>query len=279
MRSDEELNPLIYLNLLWVIPILILFFGSFYIVGAGERAVLLTFGNPNMVAYTEGLHFKIPLVQTRVIMSIQTQKYVVEKASAASKDLQTVTTDITLNYYLNSDRVPELYKNIGIHYQDKIITPAVLEVVKASTAGYTAEELITKRPEVKEKIDATLRERLAEYGITVQAVSITNFDFSESFNSAIEAKVTAEQNALAAKNKLEQIKYEAEQKVTSATAEAKALELQKNQVTTQLVELRQIEVQKQAVDKWDGHLPLVTGGSMPFIDLNNLNTLAVSNHS
>lgn len=261
--------------------IIIALFGSIYTIQAGSRGVLLTFGKPNMIAKTEGLHFKIPIVQSIIKMDVKTQKYEVLKTSAASKDLQIVTTDVTVNYYVNPDSVPTIYRDVGINYQDKIISPAVQEVVKASTATYTAEELITKRPEVKEKIDIGLRERLRDFGINVQQVSITNFDFSLEFNKAIEQKVTATQLKLKAEQDLQRIKIEAEQKIAQASAEAEALRLQKQQITPELIQLRQIEVQSKALDvqkeaiaKWNGISPqtLITGEGnsnvFPFFQVN-----------
>jgi regulator of protease activity HflC (stomatin/prohibitin superfamily) len=252
-------------GILFFILILIFIFGSFYSISAGYKGVLLTFGKPNIQAKTEGLHFKIPLAQTVVKIDTRTQKYDAS-ASAASKDLQTVSTTIAVNYHLMQDSVVTLYREIGIDYSDKIIQPAVQEVVKASTAQFTAEELITKRDMVKEKIDIALRERLVGKGIVMETTSITNFDFSKEFNQAIEQKVTAEQQALTQKNKLAQVEYEAKQKIAeaegtsqskilNAQAEAKALELQKAQITPQLLQLRQIEVQSKLADKWSGNLP------------------------
>lgn len=253
---------------------IIIFFSSFYVVSAGHRAILLTFGNPDMTPKQEGLHFKFPFIQSVAIMDIRTQKYEVTKASASSRDLQIVTTDITLNYFISPESTPEIYKTIGVDYQNKIIVPAVQEVMKSSTAEYTAEELITKRPEVKDKIDTRLKDRLQEWNILVQSVAITNFDFSEEFNKAIELKVTAEQNALASKNKLEQVKYEAEQTIAKAQADAEALRLKKQEITPELVQLSQIEfltksleINSKAIDKWNGVLPSVTGGAIPFLDV------------
>lgn len=254
-----------------LIVFLIIFFGAYYIVNPGERAIVLTLGNPSPTPSAEGIHFKIPIVQSVVIMNVQTQKYEVTKASAASRDLQTVTTDVTINYLISPDTVPELYKNVGIGYQDKIIAPAVQEVVKATTSQYTAEELITKRAEVKEKIDVALRERLASWNINVQSVAITNFDFSPEFNKAIEAKVTAEQNALAAKNKLAQVEYEKQQRITQAEGESEAIRIQALAIQAQG---GKDYVQLQAIGKWDGKLPLVNGGnSMPFINLGGSNPI------
>lgn len=276
MREDEEderIKQKVFSIGKWtgiVIIVLILFFGTFYIVSAGERGVVMTFGKPSMDAKGEGLHFKIPLIQSVVIMNVQTQKYEAE-LSAASSDLQDVKTKIAINYHLLPDTVPEIYRDIGIGYADKVIYPLEQEVNKAATAQFTAEELITKRDAVREQMKQILSEKLAPRGIVVEEISIVNFAFSDSFTAAIEAKVTAQQAALAALNKLEQIKYEAQQTVTKATAEATALQLQKAQVTPELIQLRQIEVQRAAVEKWDGKLPMVTGGAIPFLSLNSLN--------
>jgi regulator of protease activity HflC (stomatin/prohibitin superfamily) len=134
--------------------------------------------------------------------------------------------------------------------------------VKASTAKFTAEELITKRELVREDIKTQLRDRLKP-NIDVEEFNIVNFRFSKVFNEAIENKVTAEQQALAARNKLEQIKFEAEQKVAEAKGKAEAITIESNALRSnpQILELR-------ALEKWNGALPQVTGsGGVPFINL------------
>jgi regulator of protease activity HflC (stomatin/prohibitin superfamily) len=250
--------------------ILITALNSFYTVQAGERAILLTWGNPNEVPYTSGLHLKIPFVQTVVKMDVKTLKYEAA-ASAASQDLQTVSTNVAVNYHLSADSIVTLYREIGVDYQDKIIQPAVQEVVKSITAKYTAEQLITKRAEVKEAIDVALKERMRTNNIIVETLSITNFDFSSSFNAAIENKVTTEQNALAAKNKLAQVEYEAQQRIAQAEGEAKAIKIQAEAIQSQG---GKEYVQLQAISKWDGKLPTYTGGgAMPFIDITTTKTV------
>lgn len=264
---NEPMNPVRLLPFIFVCLVLgVIIFNVAYIISAGERGVLLTFGKPNMVPKTEGLHFKIPLVQTIVKMDVKTLKYEAE-LTAASRDLQDVSTKIAINYHIVPEQVPEIYKTIGITYADKIIYPMEQEVNKATTAQFTAEELITKREQVRENMKNTLRDKLASRGIVVEEISIVNFAFSKSFTEAIEAKVTQEQQALQAKNKLEQIKFEAEQKVASAQAEATALSLQKQFITPELLRLRQIEVQSKsldvqlkAIDKWSGQTPTVLVG-------------------
>jgi len=192
--------------------------------------------------------------------------------AAASKDLQQVHTKVAVNYHLNPAHVALIYGEVGDldAVETRLILPAVQEAVKAATARYTAEELVAKRAEVRDAIRSALVERLGKHDIIVDEFSIVNFDFSRSFNEAIEAKTTAEQLKLKAERDLQRIRVEAEQKVASAEAEAKALAVQKQQVTSELLRLREIENQRSAIEKWDGKLPTyVTGGSVPFIQLPN----------
>ena len=247
-----------------VIVLLIILFGAFYIVGAGERAVLITLGNPSSAIISEGLHFKIPLIQSVQIFDIKTQKDEVE-ATAASSDLQTVSARVAVNYHLQADSAPRIYKEIGIDYVARILSPAVQESIKASTAKYTAEELITKRENVREAIRVLLQSKMEPRGVIVEDVLITNFDFSKSFNDAIENKVTMEQNALAAKNKLQQIEFEAQQRIAQAKGEAEAISIQAAAIQAQG---GAAYVQLQAIMKWNGVMPQVTGGAMPFLNLN-----------
>jgi len=251
------------------IVVLGIIFGSFGIVGAGERGILLRFGAVTGNIKQEGLYFKIPFIERVVKMDIKIQKEEAT-AQAASKDLQNVSAKLALNYHLSGDKVGILYQNIGTDYSTRIIDPAIQESVKAVTARYTAEELITKRQEVKDSVKVLLAERLGKEYIITDEVSITSFNFSSSFEQAIEAKVTAEQNALAARNKLEQVKYEAEQRVAQAEAEARAIRLQSEAANNEkYISLKALEVQLKAVEKWNGKLPdqMIPGGTLPFLNL------------
>lgn len=235
------------------------------IVPAGHRGVLLQFGAVKDVL-NEGFHLRAPIVQWVDLVDVRIQKGETE-AAAASRDLQTVTSKIAVNYHVDPAFVGSLYQTVGKNYGPTIIAPAVQETVKAITAKYTAEELIAKRQDVSAEIKALLASRLLPYGIVVDGYNIVNFDFSQEFNKAIEAKQTAEQLALKAKRDLERVKIEAEQKVTQAQAEAEALRIQREQVTPELLRLREIEVQRMAVEKWDGKMPQVAGGALPFIQV------------
>jgi len=253
---------------LGVVLALVLLWGTVGTVGAGERGVLLRFGAVTGRIYDEGLYFKIPFVDEVTPMSTQIQKYAAP-ATSSSKDLQVVTTEVTLNFQLDAAQVGEIYRSLRSDYQNRVIQPYIQEAVKSTTANYNAEELITRRPAVKDALQALMGERLAPLGIGVVQLSITDFQFSAAFQQAIEAKVTAVQQALEAENALRRVEFEAQQQVTRATAEAKGLELQKAQVTPGLLQLRQIEVQRTAVEKWNGVMPSVvtSGGPVPMLDV------------
>jgi len=253
-----------------VIAALVLVAGSTGIVGAGQRGVLLRFGAVTGAVKEEGLYFKIPIAEQVVLMSTQIQKYTAPVGSS-SKDLQVVTTEVTLNYQLNASAVGETYRNMRQDYESRVIQPYIQEAVKSTTANFDAEQLITRRPQVKDELQNLMTERLAPLGIGVVQLSITDFQFSTTFQDSIEAKVKAVQQALEAENALRRVEFEAQQAIVKAQAEAKGLELQKAQITAQLLELRQIEVQRAAVEKWNGVMPNVvtSGGPVPMLDVFN----------
>lgn len=266
-QGSKSLSKVIIIFVIILIIIFVL--NPFVIVGAGERGVVLTFGAVQKTVFDEGLHLRIPMVQKIVKIDVRVQKSQVD-AESVSKDLQDTHSTIAINYHAIPDKASWIYQNLGIQYKERIIDPAVQEVVKAVTARYTAVELITQRERVRSEIKGLLKQRLVGYNIGVDDFSIINFKFSQQFTQAIESKQTAEQFALKAQRDLERIKIEAEQKVTQAKAEAEALRLQKANITPELVSLRQIEASMKAIEKWDGHLPKVTGGAIPFIDVKSL---------
>jgi regulator of protease activity HflC (stomatin/prohibitin superfamily) len=244
------------------------FSSSIGMITAGHRGVVLSFGGVTGRILGEGFYVIVPLTQSVEIMSVRVEAYEAVAASA-SGDLQEVSTKITLNYWLDPAQVGRVFQTLGRDYEDRIIKPAIQEAVKGSTAQFDAEKLITERPKIKEMISILLVERLKTHGIRVDAVSLTDFSFSPDFTKAIEAKVTASQLALKATRDLERIKMEAQQKIESAKAEAEALRLQKEQVTTGLLELRRIENERLALEKWDGRLPTVVSGNsvVPVLDV------------
>lgn len=241
----------------------IIAFGSWGTIPAGHRGVLLRNGAVTGEVKGEGLYFKTPWIDDVVELSVQQTKEVIQ-TDAASKDLQTVAVHIALNLSLSAEKVASIYQNVGINYEEVIVDPALKESAKAVISAYTAEELITKREVVREEIAKLLATKLTPFGLKTDAVNIVNFDFSKTFNQAIEAKVTAEQNALAAKNKLAQIEFEAQQQVAAAKGKSESIKIESAalQSSPQILQLR-------ALEKWDGKLPQFLGGNgqMPFVTL------------
>lgn len=245
-----------------IILVLIILLFPITFVPVGHRGIATRLGGLTGQVREEGMHFMVPLVEGNKNVEVRVQKKEVD-ASAASKDLQTVSSKIAVNFAVDPTKVVDLYRSVGDDYDDRIVSPAIQESVKSITARYTAEELITKRGEVSDAILAELKGRVGTYGLIATDLNIVDFDFSPSFNEAIEAKVTAEQNALASKNKLEQIKYEAEQAVASAKgkAEAQRIEGEALRANPEVLQLR-------AIEKWQGQVPTYWGGgALPFINI------------
>ena len=250
------------LGFIALIIVLGLLFGSWTIIGAGERGVVLRLGEVNRVL-DPGFHGKLPWVETVISLDTRIQKYET-KAAAYSQDIQTVDATLALNYHLQQDDVGALWKEIGADYLSRIIDPAIQESVKAATAKFTAQELIEERPKVKDEIKTQLSQRLQGRYITVDDFSIVNFQFSDDYEKAVERKQVAQQDALTAKNKLEQVKFEADQTVASAKAQAEAIRIQAEAITQQGGE---DYVRLQAIKQWKGDLPtyMIPGAVLPFV--------------
>jgi len=236
------------------------------IVDAGHRGVLLHWNAVDVTVppLDEGLHFVVPFQDQVVNMEVRTLLFV-KGTSSASKDLQTVTTEVTVNYHPDPESINILYKEVGLNYQNRIIAPAVEEVVKQVTANYNAEELITKRPLVKSDIEVEITKRLNAYNLITEVISITDFQFSALFSSAIESKVEAEQKALKAENDLKRIEVEARQRaaqaeglalanIAEANGEAEAIRIINAALAQNPAYLEWLKTQA-----WDGKLPLVVG--------------------
>ena len=269
--GNEYLNyTTIILHAVIFIAVVIFLFGSFGTVGAGERGVRVRLGNT--VGMVEpGLYFKLPFVETVRKISVRTQSVVYERENplaSASADLQDVQIATVTNYHINPERVVEIYQQYRTleAFEDNVIRPAVRDTVKAISSQYQASDLITKRPEFADKVALKLNERLNDTYVTVEQSNITDIQFSPSFTQAIEAKVTATQNAEAAKNNLEKVKFEAQQQIEKAKAEAESIRIQAQAINSQggadYVALK-------AIEKWNGILPvqMVPNATVPFINL------------
>jgi prohibitin 1 len=239
-------------------------FRPFAIVNAGERGVVMKFGKVQDRILDEGIHPILPVVTSVRTLSVRVQKNDI-KAAASSKDLQDLVMDIAVNWHIDPLRVNQVFQRLGDEDQmiSRIINPAVSEVVKAATAKKTAEEIITKRTEIKREIDDELKKRLNGYGIAVDDVSLVDISFSAEFVKAIEAKQIAEQSAKQAEFDALRAEKEAQAEVNRAKGKAEAQRLLRQNLSAEIL-------QQQAIDKWDGKFPTVMGGSgaMPLININ-----------
>jgi regulator of protease activity HflC (stomatin/prohibitin superfamily) len=241
--------------------VLVLLFTATDVVGAGQRGVRVTLGSVNDIVLEPGFHVKLPFIQSIKKMDVQTQKFEVEAVSF-SKDIQTTTALIVLNYHILPESVPILYQDIGMDYEARIIAPAIQESVKQATANFTAQELIEKRPALKDQIKVAISERLLRSHIVVDELSIANFDFTSEYEKAVEEKQVAEQKALQAENDLRRIEVEAKQKVESAKAEAESI-----RIRAEAINQNPRVVELEAINRWDGKLPQYMTGVTPFINL------------
>ncbi len=240
-----------------VVALIVIAANCVTVVKPGHTGVVVTLGKVNSNVLQEGLHFKAPFVQTVVMIDNRISKLEVE-TEAFSKDLQTVETTLAINYRVDTAKSYSIYKNIGKDYETVLVTPAVNEVLKAITAKYTAEESVTNRSLISEGLVTALNEKLNEIGLYVTDVNIINFDFSEAYITAIEEKQVAQQQLLKAETEkqtaITNAEAEAEATRIKAEAEAAANKALTESLTPELIEYNKIQ-------KWDGKLPQVTGGS------------------
>ena len=245
----------------FAIFLLIILVGDLYtIVPTGHVGIKVRFGAVQEDYIPEGLNFKVPFIDKIEKVDCRTQRVDVN-GEGASKDLQTINTYVAANYRIDQEKAFNLYKTVGDGYEEILVKPAMQEAMKTTLAQYTAEELITRRTEVALNLQETLKNKLENRGIAIESVNIVNLTFSEAYDQAIEAKQVAEQEAKKAEQELEKAKIEAEKKIVEAQAEAEALKVQRQEITSDLLRLKWIE-------KWDGKLPTtVLGDSTPMINL------------
>lgn len=267
LKSTNKTNKDVYIavQLTLVIIFLAILSKFFVIVNAGERGVLMQFGKVQEQVLGEGLHVILPTVYSVKTLSVRVQKQE-SSAEASSKDLQDVFTDVALNWHIIPDEANAIFQQIGDEKEvvARIIDPAVEEVLKAVMAKYTAEEIITKRGEVKAAVDEFLTLRLVTYHIAVDDISLVHVHFSERFSDAVEAKQIAEQEAKRGEFLALKAVKEAEAKVNLAKGEAEVQRLLRDNLTPELLE-------RQAIEKWNGQLPLIVGeGGKNLLDLSKL---------
>jgi regulator of protease activity HflC (stomatin/prohibitin superfamily) len=241
-------------------------FMAFTIIPASNVGIVTTFGKVHDETLAEGGHFIAPWSQVHKIYT-GLDVVAADRIEAASRDLQSVHTNLTVNYHVDASKARELYQLVpSLVYEQAFVKPAMYEVFKAIVAQYTAEELVTKRQDVSTGITEALNRRIAQYYLQVQHVNLVNFGFSQAFDAAIEEKVTASQKAETAKRNLERVKFEVDARIAQAEGEAQAIAIQSAAVEKSG---GAGYVQLQAIQKWDGKLPqyLTGGAAMPFINV------------
>lgn len=241
-------------NIVIAIIAIILINSCFFVVSPTERAIKITLGNLSDTVYREGFHFKFPFFQTVTIVDLTIDR-ADAIAKSASKDLQNIVTTVAVNYQINEAEILNMYKLVGVNHdliENNVFSSAIQEAVKSATAKYTAEELITKRELVRNEIEGILKDKTKNYGLLISQVNIVNFEFSDSFDASIESKVRAEQDALTQRNKLEQVKYEAQQQIERAKAEAETIRISAEAIQKQG---GAAYVQLKWIEKWNGQLP------------------------
>ena len=260
MKKFIKENRMFSIIALIVFVILILG-SSVTTINSGEVGVRVRLGKVINQSTKEGINFQIPFIEKIDKMNVKVQKAEV-MTNSSSKDLQDVDMSVAVNFRIDSSKAVDLYKNVGKNYESIILTPAIEESIKAVTSKYTAEELITNRSDVSTKCMEELSKKVEKYGLIVNDFNITNFSFSQEFEKAIEEKQVAEQKVLTAKQELEKEKIEAEKKIVIAEAEKKANELKEKSLTDKIIK-------EKFIEKWNGELPKVTGGST-ILDISNI---------
>lgn len=242
--------------------ILFMFFGSFVTVGVGEVGILKEWGaiaQPPQV-FSPGIHAKMPFKDDVVTFDTRVQRADMEGLGAASRDGIDITTHLAVNYHIVAKDAPLILQEVGVEWESRVLSPAIQQSYKETTGSYVAIDLVQKRQEVADRAKAVLQGKVERYHIVIDDIAILNVEFPESFNEAIKATQVANQNRLKAQQDQERAKTEAETALIVAQGLANAQRAQATTLTPEYLEL-------QAIQKWDGHLPmyLTPGSAIPFI--------------
>lgn len=247
--SLDKKQRMIFIIVGVVVLLLVFIFLSFNTIDSGEIGLKTRFGKITDSSLKEGINFKLPLVERIIKVNIKVQKSEM-KIESSTKDLQTVNTSVAVNYRVDVDNAPSLYRQVGNNYEEIILNPAIKESIKSAIAQYNAEEITINRTAVSQSCLEAIQGKVSKYGIVIEDFNLTDFSFSEEYTRSIEEKQVAEQN-------LEKAKLEAERRIVEAEATKKANELLQETLTDQLIK-------KQFIEKWNGELPKVWGGNSVF---------------
>lgn len=252
-------NIMKIIGIILIIIFIIIGLNCITTVPTGYVGVKTRFGKVQNDVIQEGLNMKKPFIEKIVKIDCKTKKTEVT-SEGSTKDMQNVNITIAVNYNVNKETANELYREVGLEYEDIIINPAIQESIKSPMAQYTAEELITKRTEVSNKIQEVLSEKITDKGFNITEFNIINIDFSEEFDKAIEAKAVKQQEVVAAQAELEKQKIQNEKEISVAEKDAKVMELQNQQITENTLRLKELEIKQSLINKWNGSLPTTSLG-------------------
>jgi regulator of protease activity HflC (stomatin/prohibitin superfamily) len=268
-------------TILILIVLLILFivsWGSFAIVPAGHRGVVLLWGSVEKRIMGEGLNFKVPMAEKVIKVDVKVQPHPFKEIDASSKEYQMVKMTGMMNFHIDPAYVNDLYQKVGLDFADKVIDPAFNDFVKEVVPTYPIGEILPKREEIRKRAMTKLGDNLARYHIIVDDIYFANIRFSPEYEGAIEAKQVAQQQVETQKQVLAQREIEAQQKVATAKGEAESIlvvaqgQAKANDALSRSIS--SILVQYKSVEKWNGILPQVSGGAVPFIDLGKMGSLS-----
>jgi regulator of protease activity HflC (stomatin/prohibitin superfamily) len=268
-------------TILILIVLLILFivsWGSFAIVPAGHRGVVLLWGSVEKRIMGEGLNFKVPIAERVIKVDVKVQPHPFKEIDASSKEYQMVKMTGMMNFHIDPAYVNDLYQKVGLDFADKVIDPAFNDFVKEVVPTYPIGEILPKREEIRKRAMTKLGDNLARYHIIVDDIYFANIRFSPEYEGAIEAKQVAQQQVETQKQVLAQREIEAQQKVATAKGEAESIlvvaqgQAKANDALSRSIS--SILVQYKSVEKWNGILPQVSGGAVPFIDLGKMGSLS-----
>jgi regulator of protease activity HflC (stomatin/prohibitin superfamily) len=254
--------------------VFIILWGTFVIVPAGHRGVVLWWGSVEKRIMGEGLNFKVPIAEGVIKVDVRVQPHPFKEIDAASKEYQMVKLTGMMNFHIDPSFVNDLYQKVGLDFANKVIDPAFNDFVKEVVPIYLITEILPKREDIRKRAMAKLGDNLARYHIIVDDIYFANIRFSPEYEKAVEAKQVAQQQVETQRQVLAQREIEAQQKVATAKGEAESiLVVAQGQAKANDALSRSISpilVQYKGIERWNGILPQVSGGAMPFIDLGKM---------
>ena len=263
--------------LILLLVVLIVLWGTFVIIPAGHRGVCLWWGSVENRIMGEGLNFKVPIAENVIKVDVKVQPHPFKEIDASSKEYQMVKMTGMMNFHIDPAYVNDLYQKVGLDFADKVIDPAFNDFVKEVVPTYPIGEILPKREEIRQRAMKKLGDNLARYHIIVDDIYFASIQFSPGYEGAIEAKQVAQQQVETQKQVLAQREIEAQQKVATAKGEAESIlvvatgQAKANEAISRSI--TPILVQYKSIEKWNGILPQVSGGTVPFVDLRKMGGL------